>query len=72
MKGPLFGLDGEIRPGALDVDEGDKDVGDGGLGSLDDASNELCEFGVLVGTSGGASSRSGGGDIESEVDNLNG
>ena len=35
VEGPLFGLDGEIRPGALDVDEGDKEVGDGNLSSCD-------------------------------------
>ena len=27
MKDPAFGLDREIRPSALDTDEGDEDVG---------------------------------------------
>ena len=72
MKGPLFGLDREIRLGALDEDEGDEDVGDGGFSSLDDACNEFGELGVLVGAGGGPSARRGrgGGDIESVVDNL--
>ena len=71
MEGPVFSLDGEIRPGALDVDKGDEDVGDSGLCSLDDTGSELGEFGVLVSTSGGASSGRGRGDIESVVDDLN-
>ena len=71
MKGPLFGLDGEIWPGALDVDEGDKYVGDGDLGSLDDVRDELGELGVLVGA-GGRTAAGGRGSWEtkSEVDDL--
>ena len=49
MKGPLFGLDREIRLGPLDVDEGDKDVGDTDLSSLDNVRDELGELRVLAG-----------------------
>lgn len=44
VKGPLFGLDGEIGPGASDVDEGNKDIGDGDFGSLDNVRHELSEL----------------------------
>ena len=71
MEGPVFSLNGEIRPGALDVDKGDEDVGDDNLCSLDDTGNEFGELGVLIGASGGVSARRGWGDTESEVDDLN-
>jgi len=72
VKGPLFGLNGEIRPGALDVDEGDKDVGDSDLSSLDNVRDELGELGVLVGAGDRASARRRGGwNTKSEVDDLN-
>ena len=70
MKGPLFGLNREIRPGALDVDEGDEHVGDGDLGSVDDFRHELGELGVLVGTGGGTSARRGGRGTKSVTDDL--
>ena len=71
MKSPLFGLNGEIRPGALDVDEGDKNVGDRYLGSLDDRRDELGELGVLVGAGARASARRSGWETKSKVDDLN-
>ena len=45
MNGPAFGLDSEIRPSALDADEGDKDVGGSGLSWLDGTGNELSRLG---------------------------
>ena len=73
MKGPLFGLNREIRPGALNVDEGDEDVGGSGLCSLDDVRDELSELGVLVSAGSGTSARSGGGwEVKSKVDDLDG
>jgi len=71
VKGPLFGLNGEIRPGSLDVDEGDKDVGDGNLSPLEDSRDKLGELGVLAGTGDGTSARRRGGwDTKGEVDDL--
>ena len=72
MQGPLFGLNRKIRPGALDVDEGDKDVGDGGLSSLDDVRDELGELCVLVVAGGRTSAGRGSRDIESEFDDFDG
>ena len=73
VKGPLFGLNREIRPGALDVDEGDNDVGNGNLSSLDDVRDKLGELGVLVGTGDGTSTRRRGGwGTKGEVDDLSG
>ena len=72
MQGPLFGLDGEIRPGAFDVDEGDEDVRDGGFSSLDDVRDELTELGVFVGAGGGSSARRGRGDIKGVGDDIDG
>ena len=68
MKSPAFGLDGEIRPSVLNVDEGDEDVGGSGLSWLGDTSNELSE---LIGVHGRACVRKGRG-IEGIVDDLNG
>ena len=45
MNGPAFGLGSEIRPSALDADEGNKDVGGSGLSWLDGTSNELSGLG---------------------------
>ena len=70
VKGPLFGLNREIGFGTLDVDEGDKDVGDSNLSSLDDIRDKLGELGVLVGADDGASTRRGGWETKGEVDNL--
>ena len=68
---PLFGLDGEVWPGAFDVDEGDEDVGESGLGSLDDCRDELGKFGVLVGAGGRTSARRRGRwDTEGVVDDF--
>jgi len=70
VKGPLLGLNREVGLGALDVDEGDKDVGDGNLSSLDDIRDELGELGVLVGADDRTSTRRGGWEIKGEVDDL--
>ena len=71
MQGPVLGLNGEIWLGALDVDEGDKDVGDGNLSSLDDVRDKLGELWVLVGAGDGTSA---GGrscwETKGEVNNL--
>jgi len=73
VEGPLFRLNGKVWPGALDVDEGDKYVGDGNLGSLDDVRDELSELGVLVGAGDRTSARRrGGGETKGEVDDLGG
>ena len=73
MQGPVLGLNGEIWLGALDVDEGDKDVGDGNLSSLDDVRDKLGELWVLVGAGDGTSA---GGrsywETKGEVNNLGG
>ena len=45
MNGPAFGLDSEIRPSALDADEGDEDVSGSGLSWLDGTGNELSRLG---------------------------
>jgi hypothetical protein len=70
VKCPLFGLNGEIRLGALDVDESDKDVRDRHLSSLEYRRHELGELGVLVGAGGRSSARRGGWDTESKVDDV--
>jgi hypothetical protein len=71
MKGPLLGLNGEIGPCALDVDEGDKNVGDADLSSFDDGRDELGELWVLVGAGDRTSARSRGGwETKSKVDDL--
>jgi len=57
VESPFFGLDGKIGFGALDVDECNKDVGDGNLSSFDDVRYELGELRVLVGAGDGASAR---------------
>ena len=73
MKGPLFGLNREIWLGALDVDEGDKYVGDGNLSALDDVRDELGELGVLVGAGGRSSARRRGSwETKGEVDDFDG
>ena len=73
MQGPFLGLDGEIWLGALDVDEGDKYVGDGDLSSLDDVRDKLGELWVLVGAGDGTSAgRRSGWETKSEVNNIGG
>ena len=73
VKGPVFGLYREIRPGALDVDEGDKDVGDGNLSALNDTRDELGELGVLVVAGDGTPTRRRGGwETKGEVDDFSG
>jgi len=73
VKGPLFGLDREIRLGALDVDEGNKDVGDRNLSSLDDVRDELGKLGVLAGAGDRTSARRRGSwETKGKVDDLSG
>ena len=57
VKGPFLCLDREIRLGALDVDEGDKQVGDGNLSSFDNVRYELGELRVLAGAGNCSSAR---------------
>lgn len=71
VKGPLLGLNGEIRPSALDVEEGDKDVGDCDLSPRNNICHELGELGVLAGARDCASAGRGGGwDTEGKRDDL--
>ena len=71
VKSPLFGLNGEIRLGALDVHEGDQKVGGGNLSSLDHVRYELGELRVLVCAGDGTTSRRRGGrGTEGNVNDL--
>jgi len=71
VQGPVLGLNGEIWLGALDVDEGDKDVCDGNLSSLDDVRDKLGELWVLVGAGDGTSAgRRGGWETKSKVNDI--
>lgn len=61
VQSPFLCLNGEIGLGSLDVDEGNEEVGERDLGSLDNVRDKLSELGVLVGAGNRASARRGGG-----------
>jgi len=71
VKSPLLGLNGEIRFGSFDVDEGNEEVGDRNLSSFDNVRYELGELRVLAGAGDCTTARRGGGwDVKSHVDDL--
>jgi hypothetical protein len=71
VKSPFLCLDGEIRFGPFDVDEGNEKVGDRNLSSLDNVRYELGELRVLAGAGDRTTARRGGGwDVKGHVDDL--
>lgn len=72
VEGPVLALDGQVRLGALDVDEGDEDIGEGNLGSLDDTRDELGKLGLFVVAGQRTAARRGGGEIKGKVDDFDG
>lgn len=50
MESPFFRLDGQMGPCPPHIDEGDKDIGDGYLGGIQDSLDERGEFLILGST----------------------